>query len=560
MVAQVGGPGAGRGGSTLAQTEEGDTLSGAEQERRAGERAVASLRRARRDRRLGQGSRADLLYRAYLTVLVGGFLGALALEAFGDQPLGPATADRVLDEGPSWAGLGLALALVGAVRLGRRGGPLAVEEADLHHLLLAPVDRRVVLAGPAWRVIVTAMSVGAAVGGLAGLAAARRLPGAAPAWVAALGAFGATSGVLLAAAALLVSGRSLPHRVPPGSALVVVAWAVLDLAVSAVTAPTTVVARLAVPVGGPDPFALLAPPVAVALAFAAVARIGGLTLEVAARRTRLIGQLRFAATQFELRTVVLLRRQLTLEQHRSRPWFTVPGGGLARLPVAHRDLQSVARWPGARVARLLGLAAVTGAAMAGVWGGTTPLVLVAGLALFVAGLDTTEGLAQELDHPTRLRSLPRAEGRILSAHLAVPVLAMLGVAVLAAGVALVLRPDPLLGRVLLLWAGPAAALAVAGAAVSIAAEPTLDRSDEAVLAPEVAGPRLALRVGWPPAIAAFGGFPVFVARRVADTGVDPLPDVQTALVPVVVLAALVAGWLRFRHELRRPLGAFGGLS
>ena len=40
------------------------------------------------------------------------------------------------------------------------------------------------------------------------------------------------------------------------------------------------------------------------------------------------------------------------------------------------------------------------------WAGTTPLVVLAGLALFVAGLDTVEPLAQEVDHPSRRDASP----------------------------------------------------------------------------------------------------------------------------------------------------------
>ena len=44
-------------------------------------------------------------------------------------------------------------------------------------------------------------------------------------------------------------------------------------------------------------------------------------LEALARRSALVAQLRFAVTMQDLRTVVLLRRQLNQEQARRHPWL-----------------------------------------------------------------------------------------------------------------------------------------------------------------------------------------------------------------------------------------------
>src|SRR5581483_5391666 len=136
------------------------------------------------------------------------------------------------------------------------------------------------------------------------------------------------------------------------------------------------------------------------------ARIGDSSVEAAERRARLVGELRFAATLQDVRTVIVLHRQLAQQLPRSRPWFgSGERGGRRSQPVTglracwRRDWQGVARWPGNRLLRQLVLGLLAGTALAAAWNGTPALVLAAGIALFLAGLDATEGLAQETDHP-----------------------------------------------------------------------------------------------------------------------------------------------------------------
>ena len=81
---------------------------------------------------------------------------------------------------------------------------------------------------------------------------------------------------------------------------------------------------------------------------------------------------------------------------------------------------NVLRWPATRILRVGGLGVAAGLAAGGAWKGTTPLVVVAGAALFVAALDALEPLAQEMDHPTRRDSFPILPGRLATASLAVP--------------------------------------------------------------------------------------------------------------------------------------------
>ena len=78
------------------------------------------------------------------------------------------------------------------------------------------------------------------------------------------------------------------------------------------------------------------------------------------------------------------------------------------------------RWPVPRLVRLLALAGIAGMSLRGVWNGTTPLLVPAGLALWVAALDAIEPLAQETDHPGLRDGYPLAEGELMVRHLAVP--------------------------------------------------------------------------------------------------------------------------------------------
>ena len=62
------------------------------------------------------------------------------------------------------------------------------------------------------------------------------------------------------------------------------------------------------------------------------------------------------------------------------------------------------------VGRVAALGAVAGLCAYGTWRGTTPLIIVAGIALFIAALDAIEPLAQEVDHPDRAQGVPVERG------------------------------------------------------------------------------------------------------------------------------------------------------
>src|SRR5690606_17205667 len=120
---------------------------------------------------------------------------------------------------------------------------------------------------------------------------------------------------------------------------------------------------------------LVAVPIGAVLLVLGVLVVGGLSIEAARRRTQLVGQLRFAVTQQDLRSVLLLRRQLAAERPRARSLVRhLPDALGRRLPVFTRDLQSLLRWPTVRILRVLVLVIGAALALRGVYAGTTPLI------------------------------------------------------------------------------------------------------------------------------------------------------------------------------------------
>jgi hypothetical protein len=292
--------------------------------------------------------------------------------------------------------------------------------------------------------------------------------------------------------------------------------------------------------------------VAVVVILAGVAWIGGLSLEQAERRATLASQIRFALTLQDLRTVVLLRRQLTQEQSRPRPWVRLGPLARGRQVVWRRDVRGLTRWPAVRIVKLLGLGATAGAALAGVWAGTTPLLVVAALALFLAGLEALEPLAQDIDHPDLPAGTPTVPGELRLAHAPVPFVVMLGVAlagwaaaiIVAAISAFPLHVAVTVGSALLL---PAALLGLVGAVASVVMAPPPDGGD--FLPAEIAGVKMVLRAVWSPALVVIGLTPLLVARSAFHRHLAPGGAALSGGVLPVMAGVLGIAWLRFREDV-----------
>lgn len=513
---------------------------------------VGDLRRARRRQRVASIHWVDALYQVYITGLVAIVALVFVSSLLGDGEVSPSTLAEIRADGPAALGLLVAFAIFMGLRAGSRGGPLALEAADVRHVLLSPVDRGVALRGPALRQIRFLCFAGAGVGAGVGQLALRRLPGNGVEWMVFGALFGVTVVGLGFGAALVASGTKLRPWLATvlGGALVI--WAAADLAGRAPTSPTAFVGRLPLWPLHAEPVSLLAVVLAAALMAIGLRLVAGTSLEAAERRTALVGQLKFAVTMQDLRTVLVLRRQLAQERPRSRPWISAMVRH-PRFPVWQRGLRSVARWPVSRILRVLFLTAGAGLAFRGVWAGTTPLVVAAGLCLWVASLDAAEPLGQEVDHPGRTDSFPMDRGQLFVRHLPVVAVVSMVTGLLAAAVAAAPLGSPVPAGVAALIGITAGLMAGAGATVSVV-QGAPDAVDVlSMSAPEIAGSRNVIRAVFPPGLGVVGVLPILAARA-AEQGVsDPAPLVAAswASIPLAIVLFLVFGWVLKRDDIKQ---------
>jgi hypothetical protein len=519
------------------------------------EGSLAEWQKFRRKKRLEEVHWVDALYQAYLTAILAGAAILIGAGAVGDTPI---TDGRdVLVHGPRWVGAGAAALVAMGLRSGARGGPLALERADVRHVLLAPVDRTTALRGPALRQVRFLAFVGIVVGLVVGVLADRRLPGNGPAWAACGGLAVLTAVVLAWGAACIASGLRLPQWAAGLIGLGLVGWSVGDAASDGgVWSPGRLVGGIVFWPLHFDAVDVAAVAVAALAVVAGIRLIGGVSIERLERRSRLVGQVRFAATLQDVRTVLVLRRQLAQERPRNKPWIRLP---LPRqsFPIVVRDIRSLLRWPLSRAIRLLLLAAVAGLAARGAWNGTTPLVVVEGLAFFLVGLDAAEPLGQELDHPSRRDSVPVPVGWIYVRHLPAILTVSLGVAFVAAAVAVLVDPVPGAWSIATACVLPAALGATCGAVVNLvsgAVDTAVSASGASAWSlapPEAAGMRILFRTAWPPALAIIGTTPLLAARNVYEKGTGDVSAAgQGASGLLLVIFVLVAGWLRQREDIK----------
>lgn len=513
------------------------------------ELGLADWRVYRRKKRVSEVHWIDAFYHAYLTGIICLVAVVAATGAVGDGTVGPAGVADVLEHGPGWLGGIAALAIALGLRSGSRGGPLALERADVRHVLLSPVDRTTALRGPAIRQLRFLAFVGILAGAVAGQLAGHRLPGTTAAWIATGALGGLTAVTLTIGAALVAAGLHVRRWLASLIGFGLLATAALHGAGAIAASPTEVYGRMLLWPLHFDPFGLVPVVVAAALLLAGLAVVGGTSLEAAERRSTLVGQLRFAATLQDLRTVVLLRRQLALELPRRRPWVRLRVRGSGRIPIVVRGFRGVLRWPAARVARLALLGAVAGAALRGAWGGTTPLIVVAGIAMFIAGLDGIEPLAQEVDHPSRRDASPFEPGHIHVRHVPVSVFVMVLTAAVAGVVAGVGGSSAVPVAVAAVLVVPLALGGAGGALVSVLGGSTGFSETWSLAPPEAQGMRLAFRSAWPPALAVLGAAPILAARAAVDRGNPGVPAAAAAAGAVLALFVLVCGWVRLRDRV-----------
>jgi hypothetical protein len=513
------------------------------------EPALAELRAARRRARISHVDWVDALYHAYLAAVLGIIIIVWVTGLVSDAPASAVAVARILDVGPAAVGLVVSVAIALGLRSGARGGPLALEEPEVTYVLLSPMDRGAALLGPALRQIRTQSFMGAAAGGVLGLCALRRLPGNPVLWLACGAATGALIGAALVGAALISSGRRWrPVPATLGGGLLI-AISTAELFGGVALSPMSQVGRLLLWPLRIHLWALIGVVVLLALPIAGIYLCAGTSLEAAKRRAGLQAQLRFAATLYDVRTVILLRRQLTQEGSRSKPWL----GGRSRgtgFPAIRRGWRGLMRWPATRVVRALCLGAIAGFAVLGVWRGAKPLIVVAGGALFVAALDAVEPLAQETDHPQTRSLIPLEDGRLNVRHLVVPFFVMLFVCAVGVLAILPFGDARFIFKLALAIVPSAALAAVCGAAISTVTEPPMMSAMQTVPGLELMGMQVVFLAAWPPAIAVIGLLPLFAALSAPGRALDPAAAAGAASIFTLTFSAFIVMWLLVRQQIR----------
>jgi hypothetical protein len=548
------------------------------------------LRRTRTKRRLGSTDWYDVAYRVYLFA----FSGLVAVVVISDAVDGliddeVSTAD-LLARGPSILGLAAVLAFAVGLRSGADGGPVAVETADVRHVLLSPISRRLVLFTPIWqrfRSVMFGLGLACAV---VGQLVATELVGSRAAWAASCGIYGAIVGAVFVGTGVLAHALRTPRWLATCLGAVAlawqgaVAWQIWNDAATGVQrlAPANLVGNIAL--WGIDQRPVDAVPIVVTVAVVAGALAAGdrLRLEPLVRRGELVSQLRFAATTQDLRTVVLLRRQLRAEALRNRPWFagarpaaaaptSVSGVRRTNAATTHRPkpsivwrrgLRSLRRLPASRLARI----AMLGVA-AGAFGSLTvtssPLFALLLLAsIFVLGIESIEALSQEVDRADRTDAIPIERGWIFANHLVAPAVLLAGVAVLSAATAAVLDPSHAVAATALaipvLWGGALGPViaTVNDAPPSATAEATTimgaPRNPETSLVPpEFAGFTTIASTLLPVLISCIGVLPVIVLRFDETAATASRATVGTALA-----IGLTVLWVRRRDSWSTKIRAF----
>lgn len=523
----------------------------------SGPSIVSELRRTRRRHRLGELEWFEVAYRVYLAALVGGVAFAWLSGFVDDAEVTPSEVADVVSRGPAWLGLALVAAVALGLRSGSDGGPVSLEVGDARFLMMAPVPRRSVLLRPVVQRMRTTAFGGALVGAIAGQLASRRLPGSAAAWTLAGTVAGIVAGLAFVAVAVVVHALGIPRWMATAAAIGLVAWQAAA-AVWEIPGPGDRYGSLALWGMRQHAVDLVVPAVVVILAVVALVVCDRLRLEPLTRRADLVSQLRFAVTMQDLRTVVLLRRQLRGERPRSQPWIrlgsTSPAAAVKRparsldasRAVWLRDLRGLARYPSSRLVRMALLAAIGGFAAVALERGTTPAMVVVGVVCYLLGLEAIEPLSQEIDHPDLSDGVPKERPWLLVRHLAAPAVALVPFAVVAAVVVTIFDTGHAAAAFAL--AVPIAWAGACGAVVSVvrdAPNPTKQQQSAATVAvpPEFAGFTSSFRFLLPVVISTIASVTILAMRE------DPsaAQAVRLVLLDVLVIAA-TAFWVLRRDR------------
>jgi len=520
--------------------------------------ALRDMRGQRRRHRVEAIEWFEALYRVYLAAFMGGgailFLSSVA----GDEQITGQALRNVMTNTPHVVGLIAALVVFIGLRSGANGGPIAVEEAEVRHVLLSPIEHAAVLRHPAIQRLRTFAFAGAIAGGTANQLLGRRITSAGTS-LALWALYGAIAGALLASlfvvAALLIHALAIPRWATTSIGVCILAWqGAVTFTGSSVSGPFDFIGSISRwwlnGVHGPDIVAIV---VVLLITAVAVSLTGRLSLEALSRRSSLVSQLKFAVTLQDIRTVVLLRRQLSQEHMRVKPWVKVPSL-LRRDIVVGRGFRSIAHFPLRRIIRMKLLTMSAAGALVLAYRGTTPAIVVAGLLLFVVGLDAVEPLSQEVDQPDRTDALPVERGLLMTKHLIVPAVVTLPFLFAGVFVAVVLEPAISTVGYAFLLGIPALLGGVAGASINAvkgAPDPVGGANEALALPPEMSGIGNVIRAAWPPAVAIVSCAPVLALRLSVENNSQVFSNTLRATLGVFMFLTLIAGWVRQRDAIHK---------
>jgi hypothetical protein len=513
------------------------------------------LRRRRKRRRLGDIEWFDAAYRVYLVALFGGGTVLWVSSSIKDTDVSAHAVANIAKNGPALIGMVTALAFMAALRSGAQGGPLALEAPDVAYVMLSPVDRTRALLRPVTQRARSAASLAAVFGAIVGQLAGRRLPGTPVAWAASGAAFGIATALLWAGTALIAHAIRLPLWIATSIGLAGFAWQTAALAWH-IPGPANSAGSLAMWGWRQHPIDLALPLVGLIALFIGIGMLQQTSLDALARRSSLVAQLRFAVTMQDLRTVILLRRQLNQEQTRGRPWIKVPRW--VTHPIPRRGIASVARFPATRLVRMTAFAAMAGVLQAMVIRGTTPALIGTALMLFLLGLEVMEPLSQEVDQPDRTDSLPIDRGELLVRHLVAPAIALIPFAAIAAASAVLVLGTTRAIVPAAIIALPTVLAGAGGGVVSIvrdAPDPTKN-STQSFVPPEMAGISSAFRVGLPILVSALAAASILFIRQAEHFGNSATGGALRGAIGGTLLAFLVGFWVRRRDHWKRKFRQF----
>ena len=527
--------------------------------------ALRDLRHTRQSRRLGDAEWFDVAYRVYLFALVGLTGVVLASDAI-DGVIGDGikTSD-LLTRGPSIIGLIVVVAFGLGLRSGADGGPVAIEVADIRHVLLSPINRRRALLRPVGQRLRSVTFSCALATAVLGQFVAREVEGSRAAWAGAGALFGAVTGAVFVTSAVIAHVIRLPRCAAawtnwngPSSSPLRFGPANLDgnLALWGIQQQRVDVIAIAITL------------VAIIISLAIC---GGLRIEPLARRGSLVTQLRFAATVQDLRTVVMLRRQLRAETLRSTPWGGSPRApigerrgslGSVRSMIWRRGFRSLRRLPASRLARIASLA-VLGGVCASLATSSSLLFLLGTLAaLFLLGMEAIEPLSQEIDRPDITDGLPIERGQLFAHHLVAPAALLAVAAFLGAAAASVLKPSHAAAAfAIALPATLAGAIGPVVGAVRDAPTPiavadtnimgTPRDTEQSFVPPEFAGFSNAFSTFMPIILTSIGLLPIVAMRSDPSAGTA----VRAAIGVALVLGVLVR-WVERRDQWGASIRSF----